>query len=107
MKLTNREKDVLTRAVNILVDKLSPKGIYLFGSRAKEEAECGADFDLALDIKKPDFSKEVEIKNLLDSVSGLYSVDVVFLESVDKKFRGLVLKNGRLIYEKGRGVILD
>ncbi|ODS31635.1 MAG: hypothetical protein SCARUB_03241 [Candidatus Scalindua rubra] len=40
------------------------------------------------------------MKEDIEGVSGLYNVDVVFLQSVDKVFRDIVLKTGRIIYER-------
>ena len=41
-----------------------------------------------------------KIKEEIDSAYGLYKVDIVFLSSVDKSFKELVLITGKVIYER-------
>lgn len=105
MKLTKREKEVLKNVIKILVDSFTVDKIYLFGSRAKDDADTGADFDLAADSIRPDIGAEVTIKDKIDAISGLYSVDIIYLQSVEKSFKDMVLDTGRLIYDKKRGFL--
>ncbi|MCD6311455.1 MAG: nucleotidyltransferase domain-containing protein [Elusimicrobia bacterium] len=95
------EHQVLNKAIDVLVGELNPKKILLFGSRAKETNSKNADFDLALDMKRPDITKEREVEEKIDEIAGLYSVDVVYLGSVEDDFRKIIMKTGKVIYERG------
>lgn len=107
IKFTKREKEILVEVINILVERLSPQKIYLFGSRAKNEADVGADFDLAVESIIPNSVAKALIKEKIDSVSGLYSVDVVNLSEVDDDFQKIIMQTGVLVYEKRRGCLLN
>ena len=98
--MTPRETEILNNVVGILKKYLSPGKIILFGSRAKQDSPKNSDFDLAVDKEKLDIRDERKIREEIEKVSGLYKVDIVFLKSVDPKFRNIVLKTGRLVYER-------
>lgn len=98
--LSPREREVLEGVVEILKKNLEPNTIILFGSRAKGTARETADFDLAVDAERPELRQERKILEQIDEVSGLYSVDVVYLGSVDEEFKDIILKNGQVVYER-------
>jgi CRISPR-associated protein Cmr1 len=100
VKKKQREKEVLEKTVNIIKENLNPGKIIMFGSRAKGKSNYYSDFDLALDLKRPDIRSRRLLKEKIDDAVGLYGIDIVFLNSVDKKFRDLVLETGKVIYEK-------
>lgn len=96
---SKREEEVLKQVLAILIHEVSPRRIYLFGSRAKGEASPHADFDLAIEGPPPPESARGTIKQLVEAASGLYSVDVVFLDEVEGGFRELILATGKVLYE--------
>lgn len=96
--MTAREKEILAKSVEVLIKELAPKKIYLFGSRAKKKSQPASDFDFALDCAVPDMSRKRQVKDLLDQVAGLYTVDFVFLKEVEPGFRKIILKTGELVY---------
>ncbi len=98
--MTARENEVLQKAVDILKENLNPGKIILFGSRAKGKPKKNADFDLAVDTKKPEIRTRRVISENIENETGLYSFDIVYLNSVDKKFKDLVLKTGKILYER-------
>ncbi len=98
--MSPREQEILQKSVQFLAKELSPSHIYLFGSRAKESDREGSDFDFALDCPTPSSDKLRALKDQLDKLAGLYSVDIVFLNDVDPEFRQLILTTGRLVYEQ-------
>lgn len=79
---------------------MNPGRIIMFGSRGKGKSKYNSDFDLALDLKKPDIRKRRIIEDKIEDAVGLYSVDLVYLDSVDTDFKNLVLKTGKVIYER-------
>ncbi len=92
---------IISSMVNYLVENLLPKRIILFGSRAKGTARMGSDIDLALEgAAISDFRKERKLREALDQLAGIYSVDLVFLEQVDDVFSEMINQTGKVLYEK-------
>jgi len=98
--MSEREINILNSTIEILKDKLNPDKIILFGSRAKGKSKLHSDFDIAIEISKPDLRTRRIIKEKIDDVSGLYSVDLIYLNSVDENFKNLVLKTEKTVYER-------
>jgi predicted nucleotidyltransferase len=97
-KMTPRENQVLQTALAILKKEINPPRIILFGSRAEGRPAPGSDFDLAVDAPKPE--RAYEIKEAVDDSVGLYKVDIIYLPNVERDFRDLVLKTGKVVYER-------
>jgi predicted nucleotidyltransferase len=95
-----RHKEIINEICRVLKRRLKPRRIILFGSRAKGHASRHADFDFAVDRKRPKFSIERKIKEEIEAVGGLYKVDVVYLDSIEKEFKRLILGAGKVLYEK-------
>ena len=87
--------------IEILKKYLNPSKIILFGSRAKAENAEHADFDFAVDCKKPQISLQRKINEEIEKINGLYKVDIIYMLSVEKKFKNIVLHTGKVIYERG------
>ncbi len=100
IKHKKREKEILDKVVSILKENLKPGLILLFGSRAGDRYSRGSDFDIAVDGKKMGIRETRELKEKLEEVSGLYKVDLIFLESVDKEFKDIILRRGKILYER-------
>lgn len=84
-----------------LAENLKPQQIVLFGSRAKGTAQRGSDIDLAvIGGHQPDFRQERKLREKLDQLAGIYSVDLVFLEQMDITFRKMIHDTGKVLYEK-------
>ena len=98
IKYKKREKEVLDKIVLILKEKLNPSLIILFGSRAGEKHNTGSDFDIALDGNKIDVREMRKLKEKLEEISGLYRVDLIFLESVDSNFKNIIIRRGKILY---------
>ncbi|MFH1797896.1 MAG: nucleotidyltransferase domain-containing protein [Candidatus Omnitrophota bacterium] len=96
-----REDEIIRGVVDILKRILDPSKIFLFGSRVKGTGNKHADFDFAVDCSRPRVDVEREISEKIEEVSGLYKVDIVYLGSVDEGFKKIVLKTGRIMYERG------
>jgi predicted nucleotidyltransferase len=98
--MTIREQEILAHSVKVLRERLDPARIILFGSRAKGTSRPRADFDLAVDGERPDSRMERLIVDEIERKAGLYKVDVVYLCTVDERFRAIVLATGKPIYER-------
>jgi predicted nucleotidyltransferase len=92
---------IIQKIVSIIVEKADPARIILFGSRAKGNAHKGSDIDIALEGEKALTFREMrKMKELIDDVSGLYSVDIIVLRKVDDTFKDSIKESGVVIYEK-------
>lgn len=79
--------------------KHDPKKIILFGSRARGEEKPNSDIDIAVDIDL-DFRQQRKLKERLEDISGLYTVDLVFLNQINPEFKQKILSEGKVLYEK-------
>ncbi|HEY4662245.1 MAG TPA: nucleotidyltransferase domain-containing protein [Candidatus Humimicrobiaceae bacterium] len=96
----NREEEILGRIVSLLKKDIKPERIFLFGSRVNRNITNGSDFDIAIDGRKVNLRRIRELKEKLEEISGLYKVDIIFLESVDEEFRNIILRRGKILYER-------
>ena len=99
-EMTPRKSQVLATTLTILRKELNPEKVILFGSRAEGRHAPGSDFDLAVDVSRPDCGRAAEIEEAVNESIGLYKADIVYLPDVDADFRNLVLKTGRIVYER-------
>ena len=100
IKYKKREESIIDDIVSLLKKDIGPARILLFGSRAVGKHNPGSDFDIALDGKKISVRKMRELREKLEKISGLHKVDIIFLESVDKEFKDIVLRRGKILYER-------
>ena len=70
--LQKREEEIIKSATEVLRKMLQPSRIIHFGSRAKGDHGDHADFDFAVEAQKPDISKQREVSEEFDKISGLY-----------------------------------
>jgi len=83
------ESNHLVQVLAILKTHLPANAkVYVFGSRAKNEAKQYSDLDLAIDLgQKLDFSLECKLKVDFEESLIPYTVDVVDLNSISESFR--------------------
>ncbi|MCD6489457.1 MAG: nucleotidyltransferase domain-containing protein [Thermodesulfobacterium sp.] len=102
---TKKEKaeKVLAKLVKFLKEELDPEKIILFGSRAKGKSAPYSDIDLAIEgSAKPLLKSLRKLKEKIEVISWPFFVDLIFLEEVDEEFKNLIIKTGRIVYEKNR-----
>ena len=95
---SNKAEKYIGRIVEEL-KKYNPQRIILFGSRAKGTYRKGSDIDIAVDLKLS-FREKRKLKEKIEDISGLYSVDLIFLPDVEENFKNQILKEGKILYEK-------
>ncbi|MBU1367189.1 MAG: nucleotidyltransferase domain-containing protein [Candidatus Omnitrophica bacterium] len=95
-----REEEIVNGVIEILRRYLDVTCVILFGSRAKGNNGHGADFDFAVNREKPQISLQRQINEEIEKISGLYKVDIVYLLSVSKEFKDIILETGKVVYEK-------
>lgn len=97
---SKREELIMAEALGIIKRYINPGKIILFGSRVKGNNSQGSDFDFAVDSVKPQLKIRRKIFEEIDKKCGLYNIDVVYLKSVDEDFKNLILKQGKVVYER-------
>ena len=95
-----REQGILNNVIKIIRNSFDPDNIILFGSRAKGNFHKNADFDLAINREMVNIRRHRKIMEKVNAVTGLYKVDIVYLNSIDKAFKEIILKTGKVIYER-------
>ena len=102
MRNKNKPKRSVEEIVNDLLEELkkyNPKKVILFGSRAKGTYNKHSDIDIAVDLSFP-FREKRKLKEKLDRIAGIYTVDLVFLPSVEEDLKKIILSEGKILYEK-------
>ncbi len=79
--------------------KYNPKKVILFGSRAMGDFKNNSDIDIAVDINL-DYREIRKLKEKIDVISGLYSIDLVFINEIEDDFRKKIIKEGKVLYAK-------
>ena len=95
-----KEEILLNKIIYLINSAISPKRILLFGSRGKETEREGSDFDIAIDSGQIETTKLRNLKEKIEEIAGLYSVDIVFLNDVEDGFRKIILDTSKVLYEK-------
>jgi len=92
---------IINNLVYVLVEKLQPEKILLFGSRAKGENKPYSDIDLAVELNQNiDFRLKRKIKELVEDISGMYSVDIVYLNECSENFKNIVYEQEKFYMRK-------
>jgi uncharacterized protein len=99
--VTGAEQELLDLIVSIVKEHVDPKRIILFGSRATGKCREYSDFDIAVEGVEISIRRERLLKEALDQELGIYSVDLINLDTVDPEFKKLILEQGKVIYEQG------
>lgn len=90
----------LKRIVKLIIEDINPQKIILFGSRAKEKSSDYSDFDVAVDAKNIRFRDKRKVRERIDEIIGLHSIDLIFFNDVDAEFKDIILRTGKVIYER-------
>ena len=95
-----KEEILLSKFIYLINSYIDTNRIFLFGSRAKGNSSIGSDFDIAIDSEINDRNVLRKLKEKIEEISGLYSVDLININFVDSDFKTIILETGKLIYEK-------
>lgn len=94
------EVDELIKEITSIVQRRAPKGtqVILFGSWANGTAQKTSDVDIGLLAKEPLPSLTMtQIINEVSALPTLRKVDIVDLNTVDKRFKESALKNHKML----------
>jgi len=86
--------------LNLIVNVYNPKKVILFGSRGKDINSFNSDYDIAVDSRKISFRTKRRTLEKIDESIGLHKIDLVYLNEVEAAFRNIILKTGKIIYER-------
>ena len=75
--MKNEKWKIKLRDIINELKKHNPKKIILFGSRARGDYRKNSDIDIAVDLDLS-FREKRKLKEKIDLISGLYSVDLIF-----------------------------
>jgi predicted nucleotidyltransferase len=93
--------EILADATNIIASHLPDARIFLFGSRAKGDARETSDFDIAVDAgSKISLGVIARIKDEIDELRTLKSIDIIDLNRVNPKFKTIIRESGVNIYDR-------
>lgn len=90
------EKRVYKNLISYFENNQSIKKVVLFGSRAKGNYNYNSDIDIAILCDK---KYKALISNDLDEIVGIYSLDIVFLDSMNSEIKLQIEKYGIEIYQ--------
>ena len=68
--------------------------IYLFGSRARGDNLKNSDIDIAINVNLS-FREKRKLKDKIEKLAGIYSVDLVFLDEINNDLKRKILKEGK------------
>ncbi len=102
--MNNAVKEKVGTITNYLVEQLEPNKIILFGSVVRKDKKTGFDIDILIVTDKTlSHRQERQLRENIDKIAGIYSVDLIFSDKVDKNFLEIIENTGMVIYEKNRG----
>ncbi|MFW5889732.1 MAG: type VII toxin-antitoxin system MntA family adenylyltransferase antitoxin [Bacillota bacterium] len=103
MNLNEIERKIRT----ILVNKLSPKLIYIFGSMVKNRGRNDSDIDIAIltDKQTDEYQLYMVSQQLADELKR--EVDIVDLRKASIVFKAEILRTGKLVYNSDNMIKMD
>lgn len=99
-------KDIIDRVIDKIIEVIliysQPEKIILFGSRATGDYKERSDIDIA--VVDPDITDRQmrKIREAVDEIRTLHSIDILWLNRVSEEFRDEILSTGKVIYEGGK-----
>ncbi|MDI6802655.1 MAG: nucleotidyltransferase domain-containing protein [Bacteroidota bacterium] len=95
IEITNMIKSVCRQNRHLLINNR----VILFGSRASGQNKKHSDFDIGiLGEKSLSIADFYKLKDALDELPTLYTIDLVDFNKVSKSFRNEALKNYSVLY---------
>ncbi|WP_230192822.1 nucleotidyltransferase domain-containing protein [Paenibacillus sp. CECT 9249] len=77
--------------------------VFLFGSRAKGDADERSDIDLAVEAPEADEREWLEIMHQLEDFETLLAMDIIRLDEASSSLREVIYKEGQIVYEQPKG----
>lgn len=93
-------EQVIAAVRSIILQHAKPDRIWLYGSRASNEAKETSDIDIAYDDK--DFHDTWLIEQEIEKLQTLLKIDVKNIAHAEERFRQRVLSTGRVLYSASK-----
>lgn len=93
-------QDIIRAVVEIILRRVKPARIYLYGSQATGEAGERSDIDIAYDA--PGFSDHALIADDIEKLKTLVKIDVQNLAFAEERFRSRVAATGKVLYSANK-----
>jgi len=91
------EKELLKE----IIDTCNPERVILFGSRAKGTFHTGSDIDIAVKGGKAlSFREKRKLKEKLEHLAGLYTVDLLFYEEIGENLKEIIDRTGVVLWRR-------
>ena len=101
---TNPDVAAPSVAIEKLVERFAAqphvRRVWLFGSRARGDANERSDIDLAVEAPEADEREWLEMAGWIEDVDTLLPIDLVRLDDAAEGLRQQVRKEGRVIFER-------
>jgi len=85
--------------VNTILKRARPQRIFLFGSRARGDAQERADYDIAIDDETLTPAILAQIRADMEELPTLLSIDIVWMNRANTVLRERILSEGKILYE--------
>ncbi|WP_317311185.1 nucleotidyltransferase domain-containing protein [Clostridium thermobutyricum] len=92
------EKNVYRNLIEYFEEKNYIKKVLIFGSRAKGNYKYNSDIDLGILCER---KYRGTVKEDIDEIIGVYSADIVFLDSMNEEIKYQIERDGIEIYISG------
>lgn len=90
---------VVQAIIRQLIDEVNPRRVWLFGSRARDDAHLLSDIDIAFEGARR--GSTAAVRAWLDEhAPTLLDIDLVDLDAADPALRAVVREEGILLYER-------
>lgn len=86
--------------VEAIVKRIQPQRIFLFGSRARGDAEERSDYDIAIDDEKMTSTQLAQIRADMDELPTLLAIDIVWMNRANAILQQRIVSEGKIIYAK-------
>lgn len=88
---------VYRNLINYFKCNIDVKTVILFGSRAKKNEKYNSDIDLCIECSQ---NRRGTIEYEIDEIIGVYSCDILFLDSLNDEIKKQIDRDGIIIYKK-------
>jgi len=86
--------------VNTILKRIQPRRIFLFGSRARGDAQERADYDIAIDDETLTPATLAQIRADAEELPTLLAIDIVWMNRANAILQERILNEGKIIYAK-------
>jgi CRISPR-associated protein Cmr1 len=99
-QLSRRKKSLEQLIIEAIIKRSKPHRIFLFGSRARGDAQERADYDIAIDDETLTPAILAQIRADVEELPTLLSIDIVWMNRANAVLRERILSEGKILYEQ-------